>query len=256
MARTNRKKLNLAGRIFLSALAIASLAKADTCKIDCTSVGANSSTVRVRHVNGAVEGHDSMDVPFVPSLASPRIDFYSKVPLSYLFDKLFNDARGPNSTTYFDIKIEGAEIPDSVDANLSFQISDSTPPQGNFLWKNLVAELYNSGDVNDCNNLIASYDIKDLVGYGQKIPLTVRDGLSYQLLVKPYNYADLNRDRKVNGLDYAIWANNFGRTNTVPRDANDLGVFSDIDRDNVVDMNDLEYFTPEWLWNADDPNTW
>lgn len=229
-------------------------AKAEYCRIDCKSIGANSPWIAVGHVNGAAEGHDSRDAAFLQSPASPRIDFYSKAPPNPYEDKLKVDARGPNSTTYFNIKIEGAEISESVNADLSFQILDDG--QGNFTWKNLIAELYNSGDVNDCNNLLARCDVKDLVMYGQKIPLTIRNGLSYQLLIKPFNYADLNRNRRVDFNDFAIWANNFGRTNTVPRDANDLGDFADINRDNIVDMNDLEYFTPEWLWNADDPNTW
>jgi hypothetical protein len=255
MARTNRKILNLVGRILLAAATIigGAVAKAEYCRIDCTSIGANSPWRAIGHVNGASEGHDSKDAAFLQSPASPRIDFYSKVPLSPPYDdKLMVDARGPNSTTCFDLRIEGAEIPETIDANLSFRILDDG--QGNFDWKNLIAKLYNGGDVNDCNNLIASYDIKDLVTYGQKIPLTISNGLSYQLLIKPYNYADLDFNGKINWKDFAKFSLYW---KTEGHDPNDVWAdYADIDRSGSADYNDLSIFSHEWLWDADDPNTW
>lgn len=263
------KKLNLAGRVLLGLGVVLNGidAKAEYYRIDCKSVEANSPWAAVGHVNGAVEGHDSKDGAFLQSPHNPRIDFYSKVPLSYPYDKLKIDARGPNSTTYFDIKIEGAKILESIDANLSFQILDDG--QDNFSWKYFIAELYNSGDVNEPNNLIASYDIKDLAEYGQKIPLTtISNGLSYQLLIKPYNYADLDRNRCVDFGDLEIFVRNWGRderaepddpNNTlgtyVGKDPNDLDAYTDINRDGVVDFKDFSLFSGEWFYNADDPNT-
>jgi hypothetical protein len=239
-------------------------AKADYCRIDCMSVETNSPWIAVAHINGASEGHDGKDVDFLQSPHSPRIDFYSKVPLSYPYDdKLKVDARGANSTTYFDIKIEGAEIPESIDANLSFLIWNDG--QGNFSWKNLIAELYNSGDVNEPNNLISTYDMKYMDRSNGKIPLIINNLLSYQLLIKFFNHADLNRDRKVNGLDFAIFARNWGGNeetdpNTfgsyVGSEPNNLGAYADIDRNGIVDINDLSTFSGEWLWDANDPNTW
>ncbi len=80
-----------------------------------------------------------------------------------------------------------------------------------------------------------------------------------------FNHADLNRDRIVNGLDFAIYANEYGKDNIsdpnrfgefVGADVNDLGAYADINRSGVVDYNDLSAFSGEWLWDANDPNTW
>jgi len=125
--------------------------------------------------------------------------------------------------------------------------------------------LYNSGDVNEPNNLLGVYDMKYMDKSNGKIPLIINNGLSYQLLVKFFNHADLNRDRKVNGLDYAIWAGSFGRSNEtdpntfggyVGSEPNNFNAYADIDRNGIVDYNDLSLFSGEWLYNADDPNTW
>lgn len=102
-----------------------------------------------------------------------------------------------------------------------------------------------------------------------KIPLTINNGLSYQLLVKFFNHADLNRDRRVNFEDLEIFARNWARDERaepndpnnslgtyVGKDPNDLDAYSDINRDGVVDFKDFAIFSGEWLYNADNPNTW
>ena len=38
---------------------------------------------------------------------------------------------------------------------------------------------------------------------------------------------DFNRDRKINFKDYVILADNFGRTDTMPRTIGDLGAYAD-----------------------------
>lgn len=79
------------------------------------------------------------------------------------------------------------------------------------------------------------------------------------------NHADLNRDRKVDFEDYAVWAGEYGKDNVsdpnrfgsyVGADVNDLGAYADIDRSGNVDVNDLGYVSYEWLWDAQDANTW
>jgi len=42
----------------------------------------------------------------------------------------------------------------------------------------------------------------------------------------------------------------------VGKEPNDLDAYSDINRDGVVNFKDLSLFSGEWLWDANDPNTW
>jgi len=112
-----------------------------------------------------------------------------------------------------------------------------------------------------------------LVNSARTIPISIENGItqgdeffpSHKLNYSFYNHADLNRDRKVNGLDYAIWAGSFGRNNEtdpntfgsyVGSEPNNLGAYADIDRSGAVDYEDLNIFSGEWLYNANDPNTW
>jgi len=66
-----------------------------------------------------------------------------------------------------------------------------------------------------------------------------------------FNHADLNRDRKVNGLDFEIFRENFGRNNEtdpntfgdyVGSEPNDFNAYADINRSGSVDFEDLEIF--------------
>jgi hypothetical protein len=109
-----------------------------------------------------------------------------------------------------------------------------------------------------------------MVNSARTIPISINNGItqgdeffpSHKLNYYFFNYADLNRDGKVDFRDYAIWANNFGRNDpntlgdNVGSDVNDLDAYSDINRNGIVDFNDLSLFSGEWLWDANDPNTW
>ena len=140
----------------------------------------------------------------------------------------------------------------------------------NIEWKNIFL-----GGANDSDNIVA--DVKYLIVNGSggigtyNLPtLTGNPARVYdKRKIMPKNHADLNRDRKVNLSDYAIFADNFGRTGIVKgSDVNDLGAYADLTDaydvngvmtsygDGAVDYKDLSLFVDEWLWDANDPNSW
>jgi hypothetical protein len=225
--------------------------------------------VVIKHIEGATEGDDgNYDARY---LESPNpLQIYSRNYCSGIDYSM--DARPANSTTTYDLHLLntggwGQPLPEIADNFLRFEMVYDT----NFTWKNIFL-----GDANDSNNIVA--DIKHIIyngginQYGRHygdFPLPdvvlANRGVYDKRKIFFFNHADLNRDRKVNGLDYAIWANNFGRNeesdpNTlgsdVGSDVNDSNAYADIDRSGAVDYNDLSLFSGEWLWDANDPNTW
>jgi hypothetical protein len=222
----------------------------------------NPNYVGVWHKSGATEGADeNYDYLFSPLPWNPAIDFYSKTSLPYPADKLKKDVRPPESTTSINIEISGRGLGDPENATLQFVISY---PQGedNFSWKNIIGEL--SQRVDDGNGgykyaLIGNYDIKNLVNSATTISISINNGEtigsdffpSHKLDYSFFHYCDFNRDRQTNGLDFAIFSDNFGRNNEtdpntfgsyVGSEPNNFNAYADIDRNGSVDFEDLEIF--------------
>ena len=133
--------------------------------------------------------------------------------------------------------------------------------------KNIIIKIYDKdADVSDSNETpITKFDPfyesahnEEFFGWfksGSFAPQT--QGVYGQIVYDVKNYSDLNRDKKVNLRDYAIFAENYGRTGVdCGADPNNFDDYSDINRNGVVDYNDLDLFSDEWLWDANDPNTW
>jgi hypothetical protein len=229
---------------------------------------------KTQHISGArepEEGYDNgKDARFNDMQFPPTIDIYSKIN----FDpyRLNTDARPPESTTTFNLEISGRGL--TAQENIELKLSFSDYLGNNFSWKNIIAELYqriDDGEGSYTYTLIGNYDIKNImVRSDPNIYISINNGItqgdeffpSHKLNYSFYNHADLNRDRKVDGKDFAIWANNFGRNDpnslgdNVGSDVNDFDAYADIDRNGIVDINDLSTFSGEWLWDANDPNTW
>ena len=247
--------------------------EAGSFKTKCHST-LNNPYIAISHITGATEGYDyNYDASFLPVLWDPAIDIYLKIN----FDpyRLKIDARPAESMTTINAEISGRGLSQPESATLEFGWS-SVIGIGNFSWKNIIGEL--SQRVDDGAGgykyaLIDNYDIKNMVNSATTIPISINNGEtqgdeffpSHKLDYKFFNYADLNRDRKVDGKDFAIFAQNWGRNeesdpNTfganVGSEPNDFDAYSDIDRNGIVDFNDLSTFSGEWLWDANDPNTW
>jgi hypothetical protein len=232
------------------------------------STGVSYSHMIIVHISGATEGNDgNYDGRYLESPWLFSIIIYSHNYVSGL--DYFVDARDLNSTTTYDLHLKNTGFSGTADNMLTFVMKDDS----NFTWKNIFL-----GDANDSNDIVA--DIKYIIYNGSVLPppynssygdfhLPDVDGSNVGVYDKRkvffFNYADLNRDRRVDARDYAIWARNFGRSeesdpntlgSNVGKDPNDLAAYSDIDRNGRVDYNDLSLFSGEWLWDANDPNTW
>lgn len=212
--------------------------------------------VNLGHEAGATEGFDgSHDSPYAPPMPK-NIGVFSEISDSP--DKLSIDMRGPNSTTDYKVIVE--TIGNNIGGDQWWMI-DLIDANGSE-WKNIFIERYGkNANLADPNiTPLAIWDViyKDGKGYFQNGYLPTQDsGIADQLKEKIFNLADLNRDKRVNLKDYAIFANNFGRNDpNCGADANNLDDYSDIDRSGVIDFNDLSIFSDEWLWDANDPNTW
>jgi len=200
--------------------------------------------------------YDPKDNPYL-TLFTPFIDIWSKTNFNYPdpdYNHLSRDSRSANSTSNYLVEIRGRGLEtEPENASMNFQFFNFYH-ENNFSWKNLVVELYDANGINEPNNLLGVFDAHDLANGDVNFPtLQVNNGLSYQIVVRPRNYADLNLDNQVNFVDKAIlgkvWRN--GDANS----SNGWEHYSDIDRNHAVDMNDLRIFTEEWLFHGCDPNT-
>lgn len=226
--------------------------------------------VHLRHISGASEGDDGYDTPDL-NPPSNYTNIFSEIPgWEYM-----TDARPPESTTRFKIKKETKDVQNPYNEWLQFCIKDHS----NLEWKNIFAERYDKDiNIDDPNNQPTHiWDVKKLSGPNAEDWFMAREGsiphpgIYAQLKVIPYNQADLNRDRKVDFIDWAIFARNWQRTGfDKGSNPNNLDDYADIGPnidsnadgkfeiygDGTVDMNDSSIFINEWLWDADDPNTW
>jgi len=218
----------------------------------------DDTSMNMRYVEDSNDGYDGEDSTWENS--SNELQIYSNIP----DHQLKEDSRDPNSTTTFklDLYKNGTSLGDNYLRFRMYDIND-------FEWKNVFL-----GGVDDSNDIVA--DIKYVISSDGR---TYGDGTPYgdfdlpdvnstdvevydKRKIKFFNHADLNRDRKVNGLDYTIfskeWLENDSNRlgSNVGSDTNDLGAYADMDRSGTVDYNDASLFVNEWLWDADDPNTW
>lgn len=164
--------------IFLFVFINLNFVSAEYFRVKCTS-GIGSPSVRFGYVDGATEGADgNYDALYPPSPVTPRIDFY----LQNSGNDYMVDARGGDSISDFYARIDGVSITGTVNADLSFSLYDNG--QSNFDGKDFNVELYNASDYTNPNNLIASYDIYDLINGNENFPeLNITTGLSYQIVI-------------------------------------------------------------------------
>jgi hypothetical protein len=229
----------------------------------------HGTEVLIRHRSGATEGNDyNYDAIYNPFDPNP-LHIYSHNYYSGLDYGI--DARPLESTTTYNLHLKNIDFSGIADNSLRF--FDATAL--NFNWKNIFL-----GDFNDSNDIVA--DIKYVINNGSidnygryygDFPLPKVDGSKIGVYDKRkvffFNYSDFNRDRRVDFGDLEIFAQNWARTRIVkgnnPNDANDYADIANIYDENgnlvsygdgKVDFVDFAIFSGEWLYNADDPNTW
>jgi hypothetical protein len=201
----------------------------------------------------SIDGEDWKDV-LHPGGPATYIDIWAKTNFNSPYNHLKRDSRSADSVSNYLVEIRGRGLETQPkNANIEFLFYDFYQ-ENNFSWKNLVVELYDSNSIHDSNNCLGVFDAHDLANGDVNFPqLQVNNDLSYQIVVRPRNYADLNLDNKVNFLDKAIVGNSW--LNTDANSSNGWRHYSDIDRNYVVDFNDLKILTDEWLFQGCDPNT-
>jgi len=164
--------------VFLFVFINLNFVSAEYFRVKCTS-GIGSPSIRFGYTDGATENADgNYDALYPPSPVTPRIDFY----LQNSGNNYMVDARGGDSITDFYARIDGVSITGITNADLSFSLYDNG--QGNFDGKDFAVKLYNASDYTNPTNLIAAYDIYDLIdGYESFPELNITTGLSYQLVI-------------------------------------------------------------------------
>jgi hypothetical protein len=251
-----KDQIKNAGKVAGILLAAGLTSEADAGRLYITAVPKSflgRNEIGLVHYSGASDGEDSRDGSYLAA-PSPYIDIFSKTNFNYPKDSLRGDCRSLNSTSNFLVPVSGRGLANSEDTDFRFRFSYFLG-EDNFSWKNLVVELYNAGDINDKKNLLGTYDAHALAEGNAAFPtLQVDNGLSYQIVVKPRNWADFNLDNRVNLIDGAIlgryWLSN---------DPNSAAVggqnYTDINRDGGVGTADLSILGSEWLFEGCDPNT-
>jgi hypothetical protein len=241
---------------------------AGTLNTRCNS-SINRPNVSAQHITGATENYDTAYDAVYLQGPDPRICFYSKTLSLPPEDRLKKDAHPPESMTPFNIEISGSGLSAPENAELvpsfSYYLGD------NFSWKNIIGEL--SQRVDDGNGgykyaLIGNYDIKNLVSSAKTIPISINNGItqgdvffpSHKLDYNFYNHADFNRDRRIDGLDFEILRDNFGRNNEtdpntfgdyVGSEPNNFNAYADINRSGTVDFDDLDIFKTYFRFPGD-----
>ena len=219
-----------------------------------------SEKVVIKHMDGATEGDDgNYDAPYIPFSPNPlHIYSHNNNGIDYGMD-----ARPADSTTTYDLHLKNiGGFSKIADNSLRFKMVDNT----NFTWKNIFL-----GDANDSNNLVA--DIKYVINNGDidiygryygDFPLPNVDGSNVGVYDKRkvffFNYTDFNRDRSIDGLDFEIFRDNFGRDNVsdpntfgsyVGSDVNNYNAYADINRSGGVDFDDLDIFKTYFKFPGD-----
>ncbi len=168
--------------------------------------GMNNSALTVLHIEGAFEGADAIDAPFIqPPL--PSVDIYSNS-----YTKLGLEARPVGSMSTINAEITGVGLTDPNTFEIEAVMYEDFPG------KKIIADVSQRGDDGMGGykyNKIGTYDLKNMSESGQTIKLTVSNGItkdsifypSHKMNYKFYNtnVADLNNDGKVDFQDFAIF---------------------------------------------------
>lgn len=219
-----------------------------------TSNPSSGPIAKLKAKEGA-QSPDPDDVLYIPPMPGD-IGAYFKRGETKLEEKVI-DANSPAPEDMYAEKNGGSS---SGDEWWLLTMQNNAQGENHFLWKNVFAHRYGQDGVDNLNTPPEdTFDVWYVDGnWVQSGSFTgITSGIYDRLKFEFYNYSDLSRDTKVNLKDYAIFANNVGRTDpNCGADPNNLDDYSDINRNGVVDYNDLDLFQNEWLWDANDPNTW
>jgi len=248
--------VGLVGKVFESE------AKANALNIEgepeITIPPTNTSNSTIAHYNGMTEGFDGSEGSYLES-PEPAIDVYIRMPEGFFPDgksRASFDLRGAESMTNVNYEITGRGLPNPVQTDLNVIIEEILG-ENNMVNKKVIGKLYQRVDDGHGGfnyNHVGTYDLWNMHESGQKINLTVSEGItrgqdffpSHKLEISFYNtnVADFNNDGDVNFKDYATLSADFGKP---------IGNYlTDISgpegkSDGFVDKFDLKTFVANWL---------
>lgn len=206
------------------------------------------------HFSGRTEEFDrDFDKIYYP-VYDPETKIVSIIP-GY---ELYVDSRNIDSETPVNLELSLSFNSGSATINCKNELRCTIDPQHKGHDFGAQPITYWERDANDPNlfYLIANVR-KEIAQNGGVIPLADLNGtygseepyLSAEIRFNDY-FVHLNDDDIVDFKDFAIFANNFGRTgitDTNRADPNDIGAWADYDLDGDVDANDLSIFTNYYL---------
>ena len=246
------KKPNIFLRTLLGMGIIAGSADAKRLDVSSatTSPDVGTSTMSIYHDPDGKEGADSKDFKWDDAPPNPNAQWLKQHSEPYSIE-LKRDYRPTDSYKTVHVKSSVVGGNATGDNYIKFEIKDDS----NFTGKNIFAERYGTDDVNDPKNMKEVFDVRNISGQYIRLADLVDqpEGVYDNWLVKFCNPADLNRNGKVDLVDFAILSGAWGRENTMPRsDASDLGAYADINKNGKVDLVDLMLMTGNWLWDNSD----
>lgn len=221
-----------------------------------------------------IDGSEYDSSMYIPDFPPRDLRIYGWGPLhpGNPNDKLMRVGINPNKTYVLEFFLEAQTVPSGVDnvIDLNYWVSIG---QGDPLQRNERNFFMRQDPCSPSPYRDTSiYDLIDLTNYFtenaqinlpniyESIPRTPSPYDKWNVII--CNYADLFPsvidgnvpDGKVNLRDFAKFSSNWQRIDC--NEGNHWCNFADLDRDGIVDYNDLGKFSGEWLYDTNDPNTW
>lgn len=203
------------------------------------ALGGDNCYAYTKHTNGATEGYGYGDSTYLNSPAQLQI-YIHNVLLNYDF---YKDARGLNSITPYDVKLEANGFISYADNSLKFKVFNSDGA----LNHRFVIAYDTSKDINDVNNIHIIPKNGDIIEVPLPALVNQPAGVyaTWRVEMPRLIEGDVNEDGKCDFLDYAILANEWMQT-TTPTGTGDY-MSSDLNLDRITDYSDLEAIAENWL---------
>ena len=199
----------------------------------------------IAHHTGSSNGPDVTDIGYSFGSMTPALDIYEEVS-GYPWDELSQDGKRDDNMDTINSRIDGRGLSSPVESEIEADISQFVG-EDNMDDKKVIGRVYDANSTADPNDdiLLGTYDCWNMTESGQKVYLTVKDGISHRWATSFYdtNIADFNNDGKVNFVDFAMLANDFGKP--IGNYLTDISGSSG--SDGFVDYYDLAELADNWL---------
>jgi len=233
------RKLGRIGAGLLGLVGLVNNANAEDklCIIAENQTTNQTTTIYNYHKEGTLEGNDGNDSTLLDNPLYSKINLYSRNTLCSP-DRLKKDVRPLESMTTFSNEFEGVNLSGPVDVNVTYWTNEG------FNNVNVISRLTDGND-----NTLGIYDAKQLASHYPNSVLTipVNNGITKKLKTEFYATADLDINGQVNIDDLLILQRNWLRNNVTQTEIYNPDNYSDINRDNEVNLIDFAKMSNQWL---------